>query len=99
MSDTADRVFRLWARGLCIFTAVVAIVMFSYAATGNNLAARVADVAVVLWSFYLGLGVYVIFASVHLDYGQGLGSPYPVFFRCDFSWGVGVFQAGLIEKF
>ena len=33
--------------------------MFSYAATGNNLAARVADVAVVLWSFYLGLGVYV----------------------------------------
>lgn len=59
MSDTADRVFRLWARGLCIFTAVVAIVMFFYAATENNLAARVADVAVVLWSFYLGLGVYV----------------------------------------
>lgn len=59
MSDTADRVFRLWARGFYIFTAVVAIVMLSYAATGNNLAARVADDAVVLWSFYLGVGVYV----------------------------------------
>ena len=34
--------------------------MFSYAATGNYLAARVADVAIVLWFFFLGVGVYVL---------------------------------------
>ncbi|RBW50119.1 hypothetical protein DS878_07360 [Marinobacter sp. F3R11] len=59
MSDTADRVFCLWARGIYIVTAICAVAIFSYAATRNDLVARVVDIVVLGWFFYFGVGIYL----------------------------------------
>ena len=59
MNHTVDIVCRLWARVFYMFTAIVAIAMFSCAATRNDLIARVGDILVLGWFFYFGVGIYL----------------------------------------